>query len=154
MAFLGAWVRVMCSTPWDGYLPRGKPTQKTASWSLSCDLYLSLCPWLAKSPDKGFLKPWPGLAWTCSSVSSASFETRGQKNNLLQGDRIFTQSDSNRTRGNGFELKEGRFRLDVRWKFFSQRMVRRWHRLAREAVDTATLEAFKVRLDGILGSLI
>ena len=85
-------------------------------------------------------------------MSSASFETRGQKNNLLQGDRIFTQSDSNRTRGNGFELKEGRFRLDVRWKFFTQRMVRRWHRLAREAVDTATLEAFKVRL--ILGSLI
>jgi len=38
-------------------------------------------------------------------------------------------------------------------KFFIQRVVRHWHRLPREAVDAPSLEMFKARLDGALGSL-
>lgn len=82
MAFLGAWIKIMCSTPrW--HLPQDKPTQKTAPQPLSCGWSLSCCPWLAQSSDKRFCQLWPGLAWTCPSVSSASFETVVQKNNLL-----------------------------------------------------------------------
>ncbi|KFV41735.1 hypothetical protein N341_02230, partial [Tyto alba] len=55
---------------------------------------------------------------------------------------------------NGFKLKEGRFRLDIRKKFFTVRVVRHWHRLPREAVAAPSLEAFKARLDGALSNLV
>ena len=43
--------------------------------------------------------------------------------------------------------------MDIRRKFFTQRMVTHWHRLPKEVVDAPSLEAFKARLDGALGSL-
>ncbi|KGL96496.1 hypothetical protein N301_11876, partial [Charadrius vociferus] len=55
---------------------------------------------------------------------------------------------------NRFKLKEGRFRLDIRKKFFTVRVVRHWNRLPREAVDAPSLEVFKARLDGALSSLV
>ncbi|KFO79923.1 hypothetical protein N303_15217, partial [Cuculus canorus] len=48
----------------------------------------------------------------------------------------------------------GRFRLDIRNNFFTMRVVRHWHRLPREAVDAPSLQVFKARLNGALGSLI
>ncbi|KFQ08773.1 hypothetical protein N330_00603, partial [Leptosomus discolor] len=55
---------------------------------------------------------------------------------------------------NGLKLKEGRFRLDVRKKFFTVRVVRHWHRLPREAVAAPSLAVFKARLDGALSNLV
>ncbi|KFQ74535.1 hypothetical protein N335_12491, partial [Phaethon lepturus] len=70
------------------------------------------------------------------------------------GDRLFSRACCDRTRGNGVKLKEGRFRLDRRKKFFTARVVKPWHRLPREVVDAAPLETSQVRLDGALSNLI
>ncbi|KFZ56298.1 hypothetical protein N321_03417, partial [Antrostomus carolinensis] len=52
------------------------------------------------------------------------------------------------------KLKEGRFRLDIRKKFFPVRVVRHWNRLPKEAVDAPSLEVFEARLDKALSNLI
>jgi len=70
------------------------------------------------------------------------------------GEGLVTRACSDRTVGNGFKLKEGRFRLDIRQKFFTLRVVRPWHRLPREAVDDPSLAGFKTRLDGAVSNLV
>ena len=67
---------------------------------------------------------------------------------------LYTRACSDRTRGNGIKLTEGRFRLDTRKKFFPVRVVRHWDRLPREAVDAPSLAVFKARLDRALSNLV
>ncbi|KGM00248.1 hypothetical protein N301_02903, partial [Charadrius vociferus] len=55
---------------------------------------------------------------------------------------------------NGFKLEEGKFRLNIRKKFFTLRVVRHWNRLPSEVVEAPSLEAFKARLDVALGNLV
>lgn len=61
---------------------------------------------------------------------------------------------NDRTKGNSFKLEEGRFRVDIRRKYFTVRVVRHWNRLPSEVVDAPSLEAFKARLDGALSNLV
>lgn len=64
---------------------------------------------------------WPSSTW------------RG----LIKGrneEGFFMQTDSVRTRGNGFKLKEVRCEFGIHKKFFTQRVVKPWNRLPREVV--------------------
>jgi len=56
--------------------------------------------------------------------------------------------------GNCSKLKGGRFRLEIRKKFFTVRVVKHWNRLPREAVAAPSLAVFKARLNGALSSLV
>jgi len=67
---------------------------------------------------------------------------------------LFNRAGSDRTRGNGFRIKEGRCRADIRKKFFTVRVVKQWHRLPREVGDAPSPETFRARLDGALSNLI
>jgi len=70
------------------------------------------------------------------------------------GEGLLARACSNRTRGNVFKLKKGRFRLAVRMKFFPMRVVSHWNMLPREAVDAPSLRMFKARLNGAVNNMV
>ena len=110
--------------------------------------------WSTSPIEKGWGK-WACSVWRRESSGETSLWPSSTWGDLVsrRENNFLRHSNSVRTRGNGFKLKEGRFRLDIRRNFFTQGVVRCWIKLPREAVDAPSLEALRVRLDGILGSL-
>jgi len=67
---------------------------------------------------------------------------------------LFSQVTSNRMRGNGLKLCQGRFRLDIRKNLFTGRVTRHWKRLPRAMVESLPLEGFKKFVDIALQDMV
>jgi len=100
-------------------LSRGRPQKWSEGWNTS--------------PVR---KGWD--SWGCSAAFQYLKGTYKKA-----GEGLFTRARSDSTRGNGFKLKEGRFKSNIRKKFFTMRVVRHWNRLPRDAVAAPSLEAFQ-----------
>ena len=70
------------------------------------------------------------------------------------GVSLFCCVTSNRMRDNALKLCQGKFRLDIKWNFFSKRGMRYRNRLPRLVVEPISLEVFKERVDEVLRDVV
>lgn len=70
------------------------------------------------------------------------------------GISLLPQVTTDRMRGNGQKMYQGRVRLDIRKKLFTKREVRHWNKPPRRLVESLPLEVFKAHVDMALGNMV
>uniref|UniRef100_A0A8C3BXM4 Reverse transcriptase domain-containing protein n=1 Tax=Cairina moschata TaxID=8855 RepID=A0A8C3BXM4_CAIMO len=70
------------------------------------------------------------------------------------GADLFFVISSDRICGNSVKLRQGKFRLDIRKRFFTERVVAHWNRLPRDVVTAASLSEFKKQSDCALSHMV
>ncbi|RMB92876.1 hypothetical protein DUI87_30770 [Hirundo rustica rustica] len=67
---------------------------------------------------------------------------------------LFLPAATDRTRGHSLRLLQGKYRLDIRKRFFMERVIRYWNSLPGEVVESPSLDVFKKRLDVALSAMM
>ena len=93
---------------------------------------------IAPTPSPHYAESSPAEVWLCGGKKAGrrGFQGRNQPTCFLEEIGIYP------------------FRLDIRKKFFTVRVVRCCNSLPNEVVNAPSLEAFKARLDGALSNLV
>lgn len=67
---------------------------------------------------------------------------------------LFSQVTNYKIRGNGLELCQGRFRVDIKRLSVMERVVKQWNRLPMEVVKSLSMEVFERYVHLRLGSVV
>jgi len=59
---------------------------------------------------------------------------------------LFPLVGETKTRGHSLKIRGSRFRTEMRRNYFSQRVMKLWNSLPREAVEAALVSTFKTQL--------
>ncbi|PKU40124.1 hypothetical protein llap_9573 [Limosa lapponica baueri] len=104
-----------------------------------------------KAGRAGTAQPGEEKDWGADLINVYKYLKGGCKDDRA---RLFLVVPSDGTRGSRHNLKHMRSPLNIRKHFVSVQVIKHWHRLPREVVESPPLEILKNFLNMVLGSLL